>query len=98
MRAKRRLARILGLQGRVLWVEIEALVTMRLQDLDRAARNLRELQTFLEQVQLISYEQGVSDLLGDVETAIAARSATLPVPILAHLTVLAQHHRDCPLR
>lgn len=93
MRAKRRVAHLLGLVGRPLWAEIEVTLQHRVDEHARAVRDRREMQAYIETVQMLSYEQGVADLLHDVEIAIGARSADLDLPVLDHLRRLANHWR-----
>ncbi len=100
MGVRRRLAGVLGLTGPrwSMWIEVEMAVDQLVAERDRAVRNVAEMQTFLGQVQLLAYEQGVSELLADFEAALCARSADLPVPILTHVRILADHWRTCPVR
>lgn len=96
MTAKRRIAALLGMAGYPIWADIEITLQAVIEDAERAHRDHREMATFLQSVQMLSYEQGVADLLTDVEIAIRVRAADLPIPVLAHLALLAQHWRDCP--
>jgi hypothetical protein len=90
------MARALQLPPASSWSTIEAYAASMRAEWERAGRNVSEMQTFLAQVQFLAYEQGVAELLQDVEAAIATRSADLPIPILTHLRLLAEHWRDCP--
>jgi hypothetical protein len=96
MRARVRMAQALALPPASSWSTIEAHAAGMRGEWERAGRDLSEMKTFMTQVQLLAYEQGVAELLQDVEAAIATRSADLPIPILTHLRLLAEHWRDCP--
>lgn len=95
MRARVRMAQALALPPASSWSTIEAYAAGMRGEWERAGRDLSEMKTFMTQVQLLAYEQGVAELLQDVEAAIATRSADLPIPILTHLRLLAEHWRDC---
>jgi hypothetical protein len=95
MRARVRMAQALALPPASSWSTIEGYAAGMRGEWERAGRDLSEMKTFMTQVQLLAYEQGVAELLQDVEAAIATRSADLPIPILTHLRLLAEHWRDC---